>query len=143
MAAARFQPDRKIRFSTYATWWVRAAMQDYVLRNWSVVRTGTTAAQKTLFFNFRRLRARIDESHDNRLTAAARRRIADELKVPLVEVEAMEIRLAANDQSLNAPTGLDGEEEWLDNLPDPAPTHCQVPTSSPAAMATPSVPMAK
>ncbi len=122
MAAARFQPDRKIRFSTYATWWVRAAMQDYVLRNWSVVRTGTTAAQKTLFFNFRRLRARIDESHDNRLTAAARHRIADELKVPIVEVEAMEIRLAANDQSLNAPTGLDGEEEWLDNLPDPAPT---------------------
>lgn len=121
MAAQRFQPDRETRFSTYATWWVRAAMQDYILRNWSLVRTGTTAAQKTLFFNFRRLRARIGEPHDSRLTTAARRCIADELKVAIGDVEAMEIRLAANDQSLNAPAGLDGEEEWQDNLADPAP----------------------
>ena len=122
MAAQRFQPEREIRFSTYATWWVRAAMQDYILRNWSVVRTGTTAAQKTLFFNFRRLRARIDEPYDSRLPPLARARIADELKVPLGDVETMEIRLAGFDQSLNAPAGVEGDEEWQDILPDPAPS---------------------
>src|ERR1700704_1017133 len=67
-AAARFEPDREVRFSTYATWWIRSAMQDYVLRNWSIVRTGTTAAQKSLFFNLRRLRARIEESSGAPLT---------------------------------------------------------------------------
>jgi RNA polymerase sigma-32 factor len=61
-AAARFEPGREVRFSTYAAWWIRSAMQDYVLRNWSIVRTGTTAAQKALFFNLRRLRARIEEN---------------------------------------------------------------------------------
>lgn len=86
------------------------------------MRTGTTAAQKSLFFNFRRLRARIDESHDSRLTFQARQLIADELKVPIGDVEAMELRLSANDQSLNAPVGLEGEEEWQDNLADPAPS---------------------
>ena len=60
-AAARFEPEREVRFSTYAAWWIRSAMQDYILRNWSVVRTGTTAAQKALFFNLRRLRAKIDD----------------------------------------------------------------------------------
>ena len=122
MAAQRFKPERETRFSTYAAWWVRAAMQDYILRNWSVVRTGTTAAQKTLFFNFRRLRARIDEPFDSRLTPAARQRIADELKVSVRDVETMEIRLGASDQSLNAPVGPGGEEEWQDHLPDPAPS---------------------
>lgn len=122
IAAQRFQPERQPRFSTYAAWWVRSAMQEYILRNWSIVRTGTTAAQKSLFFNFRRLRARIDEPHDRRLTAEARRHIADELKVPIGDVEAMENRLSANDQSLNAPAGLDGEEEWQDHLADPAPS---------------------
>ena len=60
-AAARFEPEREVRFSTYAAWWIRSAMQDYILRNWSVVRTGTTAAQKALFFNLRRLRAKIGD----------------------------------------------------------------------------------
>ena len=83
MAAQRFQPEREIRFSTYAAWWVRAAMQDYILRNWSVVRVGTTAAQKTLFFNFRRLRAAIDEPYGGSLTVPARQAIADALKVSL------------------------------------------------------------
>src|SRR3954469_20564943 len=103
-AAARFEPDREVRFSTYAAWWIRSAMQDYILRNWSIVRTGTTAAQKSLFFNLRRLRARIeDASGSGALTPAGRQRIADELRVEVAEVESMEMRLASADQSLNAP----------------------------------------
>jgi RNA polymerase sigma-32 factor len=70
-AAARFEPEREVRFSTYAAWWIRSAMQDYILRNWSVVRTGTTAAQKALFFNFRRLRARRRRKLKNRAFCAA------------------------------------------------------------------------
>ena len=122
LAAARFDPERGTRFSTSASWWVRSAMQDFVLRNWSLVRTGTTAAQKALFFNFRRLRARIDESHDARLSPGARQSIADELRVPLADVEMMEQRLAAGDRSLNAPSSAEGDEEWQDLLPDTGPT---------------------
>src|SRR6266852_975778 len=110
-AAARFEPDREVRFSTYATWWIRSAMQDYVLRNWSIVRTGTTAAQKSLFFNLRRLRARIEESSGTPLSEAGRRKIAIALKVDVAEVESMDMRLGAADQSLNAPLGT-GEEDW-------------------------------
>src|SRR6186713_2282662 len=98
-AAARFEPDREVRFSTYATWWIRSAMQDYILRNWSIVRTGTTAAQKSLFFNLRRLRAKIDDASNNgALTQAGRQKIATELKVEVHEVESMEMRLSGADQ---------------------------------------------
>ena len=72
-AAARFEPEREVRFSTYAAWWIRSAMQDYILRNWSVVRTGTTAAQKALFFNLRRLRAKIDDGSGGPLDDAGPR----------------------------------------------------------------------
>ncbi|HKF74117.1 MAG TPA: RNA polymerase factor sigma-32 [Stellaceae bacterium] len=129
-AAARFEPDRGVRFSTYAAWWIRSAMQDYVLRNWSIVRTGTTAAQKSLFFNLRRLRARIEESSGAPLTDAGRRKIANELHVDLAEVELMDMRLGAADQSLNAPVGDSSEDDWQDFLPDRRPNPEEVVTST-------------
>ncbi|WP_207480183.1 RNA polymerase factor sigma-32 [Arenibaculum pallidiluteum] len=121
-AASRFEPDREVRFSTYAAWWIRSAMQDYILRNWSIVRTGTTAAQKALFFNLRRLRARIEGIGGGALSEESRRKIAEELEVEVAEVEHMEMRLAAADQSLNAPVGDTSEAAWQEFLPDQRPT---------------------
>ncbi|MDH3229043.1 MAG: RNA polymerase factor sigma-32 [Alphaproteobacteria bacterium] len=121
-AAARFEPQREVRFSTYATWWIRSAMQDYVLRNWSIVRTGTTAAQKSLFFNLRRLRARIEDSMGARLSDEGRRTIAEQLKVDVGEVESMEVRLSGFDQSLNAPLSESSDDDWMDFLPDTGPS---------------------
>lgn len=120
-AAARFEPDREVRFSTYATWWIRSAMQDYILRNWSIVRTGTTAAQKSLFFNLRRLRARISDGGEA-LSDAGRQWIADQLRVPLQDVREMEMRFSATDQSLNAPLRDASDDEWQDFVPDTAPS---------------------
>ncbi len=117
-AASRFEPERNVRFSTYASWWIRSAMQDFILRNWSIVRTGTTASQKTLFFNFRRLRARIEEASGRPFDDEGRQAVADELSVPLTDVNHMEGRLSVADQSLNVRIGDDGETEWQDQLTD-------------------------
>jgi RNA polymerase sigma-32 factor len=121
-AAARFEPEREVRFSTYAAWWIRSAMQDYILRNWSVVRTGTTAAQKALFFNLRRLRAKIDDGSGGPLTDDGRALIASELAVNVNEVAAMEMRLSGSDQSLNARISPNGDDEWQDFLTDDGPS---------------------
>ena len=119
-AAARFEPEREVRFSTYAAWWIRSAMQDFVLRNWSIVRTGTTSAQKSLFFNLRRLRARIGDVGDAVMSAEATSRVAQALRVPERDVESMAARLSAPDRSLNAPLSEDGDGEWQDMLADDA-----------------------
>lgn len=126
-AAGRFEPDRAVRFSTYAGWWVRAAMQDYVLRNWSIVRGGTSSSQKALFFNLRRLRARLartGEAADETVLGE----IAEAVGVSVTDVEQMNARLAGPDVSLSAPlqegeAGSDSRQDFLvdgDLLPETA-----------------------
>ncbi len=124
-AADRFEPERDIRFSTYSSWWIRSAMQDFVLRNWSIVRTGTTSAQKKLFFNLRRLRGLISQ-HSGVDSAAPitheiRAKIAERLGVKPEEVEYMESRLSAADHSVNAPVGDENGSEWQDYMEDTRP----------------------
>jgi RNA polymerase sigma-32 factor len=117
-AVKRFDPDRGFRLATYAMWWIRAAIQEYILHSWSLVKMGTTAAQKKLFFNLRKLKGQMQAIEEGDLSPENVRKIADELQVTEADVVSMNRRLSSPDHSLNAPVRIDGEGEWQDWLVD-------------------------
>ncbi|MGO8868634.1 MAG: RNA polymerase sigma factor RpoH [Alphaproteobacteria bacterium] len=117
-AVKRFEPDRGFRLATYAMWWIRAAIQEYILHSWSLVKIGTTAAQKKLFFNLRRIKGQLQAIDEGDLSPEHVKKIATELDVPESDVVQMNRRLASPDHSLNAPVREGGDGEWQDWLED-------------------------
>src|SRR4051812_6350857 len=117
-AVKRFDPDRGFRLATYAMWWIKASIQEYILHSWSLVKIGTTAAQKKLFFNLRRLKSQMKAIDEGDLSPEQVKKIAEQLAVSEEEVINMNRRLAAPDHSLNAPLREEGEGEWQDWLVD-------------------------
>jgi RNA polymerase sigma-32 factor len=120
-AVKRFDPDRGFRLATYAMWWIRASIQEYILHSWSLVKMGTTAAQKKLFFNLRKLKGQMQAIEEGDLSPEQVSKIATRLGVPEEEVVNMNRRLAAPDSSLNAPVKSEGDMEWQDWLVDESP----------------------
>ena len=117
-AVKRFEPEKGFRLATYAMWWIKASIQEYILRSWSLVKIGTTAAQKKLFFNLKKIKSKISALDENDLTPEQVDKISTELSVPKKEVISMNRRISGSDYSLNAPLTKDGEGEWQDWLED-------------------------
>jgi RNA polymerase sigma-32 factor len=117
-AVKRFDPDRGFRLATYAMWWIRAAIQEYILHSWSLVKIGTTAAQKKLFFNLRKVKGQLKAIEEGDLPPETVKEIATRLDVPETDVVDMNRRLSSHDHSLNAPLRIDGDGEWQDWLVD-------------------------